>query len=119
MDWPWRNLSPEAPTPRFLPTSDYCSGKSNLVLTAGRTAAISGSNLMFDSDDPAQGVFFVNDATGEECRSDRVISVTNGKVVFNVPEAAAARMSRIEIRRGFGSVIHSGVMGNIEMVVAA
>jgi hypothetical protein len=86
----------DPPKPHLQVYIDVDSGTKNSVVTPGGGARIEGVWLRYDPADPAQGIFFVDQA-GAETRVQRLILNTPGLLAFNVPDLAPGHY-RIEVR---------------------
>ncbi len=78
---------------------DHGSQTHDATLTPGRTATLIGDHLKFDPDNLSEGVFLVDEATGEATRVDEAPRNKPKEILFLVPpELAAATSYRLELR---------------------
>ena len=84
--------------------TDVKTGSINDLLTPGRNLRISGVKIKIDGDDPANGVFFINQDTQERCAVDPSDIVNNNpsEVMIIIPELTAGAY-RIEIVTQYSS----------------
>ena len=70
---------------------DVKTGSVNDLLTVGRNLKIAGSKIKIAGDNPANGVYFVNQATQNRTQVDTTDMVTNNpsELVIVIPELAA------------------------------
>ncbi len=72
------------PSPLLSVFVDYATGEQNEIATPGQMARIYGERLKYDTEDPAQGIFFVNEQ-GEEAKVTTVGDNLPKSLAFNVP----------------------------------
>ena len=84
--------------------TDVKTGSVNDLLTPNRNLRISGSKLKIAGDNPANGVFFVNQETQERTAVDVTDIATNNpsEVMIIIPELAAGTY-RLEIVTQYSS----------------
>lgn len=83
--------------PEILLFVDLKTKEENQSFTAGQIAAIRGSLLKFDEEDPQQGVFFI--ASDEnETKVTEFVKNKPSELLFFVPDALTAGTFQIELR---------------------
>lgn len=88
------------PCPKLLFYRDCNSDTRNGQLTAAGIGEIYGEELNFDTKNPACGVFFISETTGE-ATAVGVFSLVNPKrLMFLVPALAAGKY-RLEVRKSY------------------
>lgn len=82
--------------------TDIKTGTVNEMLTPGRNLKIIGNKLKLAGENPAVGIYFINEASGESIKVDASDIVTNNpsELIIIVPQLAAGNY-RIEIRTQF------------------
>jgi hypothetical protein len=88
--------------PKIVGVYDYRSKTSNETVSAGYTAEITGANLNVTSENPDQGVYFVNEITNEQTAVDSINRITDTRIVFTVPETLSGGDYSILVRRVSG-----------------
>jgi hypothetical protein len=78
--------------------ADLWTGSVNDLLTPGRNARITGGKLKIEGDDPACGVYFVNQADGSRTKVDAadIVENVNAHLLIIVP-ALATGTYRLEV----------------------
>jgi hypothetical protein len=84
---------------------DYVSDTTNITLTSGGTARITGQGLKVDLSDVTQGIFFVKVGTGEEVKVTRVVDNLPKELGFMVPANLSTGTWRVEVRNKPGDVL--------------
>jgi hypothetical protein len=98
---------------------DFGSAMSDGTVSASHTVEITGANLGVTTENPVQGVDFVNGNTNVETAVELVNRLTDGRIVFEVPESLANGEYSLVIKRAFGSEVHEGKFASIVNVVSA
>jgi hypothetical protein len=82
-----------------LPTNveDLASGTVNDILTPEGVATLTGLRLKFNQDDPQQGIFLI-DSAKNEYRVEKILNLTNTKVIFQTPASLNADEYTLEVR---------------------
>ena len=81
-------LSKDQQVPRTPNPTGYLdleSGEENHLITSGGIGRVSGYRLKFDLEDPAQGIFFVNQENRHAVRVDSMIKTKMNELFFKVP----------------------------------
>ena len=73
-----------APLPQIQEVKDSVSGKVNETLTAGGVIEVRGYNLRIEGDDPACGLWFVND-NGYEVKASVIIENKPSRILAMIP----------------------------------
>ena len=82
---------------------DTESGAKNDTLTPNEIGRISGKRLKFDSNEPAQGVFFIN-SKNQEFRVGKLAECRPSKIIFKVPANLPKGAYALEVRSENGKV---------------
>lgn len=90
------------PSPEITEFVDFNSGESNAVLTPGGIGRVSGEELKFDQSQSDEGIFFVA-TDGSETRVEIIASLTEGQVMFQIPNTLTAGDYTLRIRRAYTS----------------
>lgn len=100
---------PVIPRPNLLEFSDVNSGERNSLLTPGGMAQLVGHRLKFDSQDAAQGIYFVA-ADGNETKAAVVGLNKPGNLMFMIPVSLPSGDYSLQVRAiiGEGSEVRSG-----------
>jgi hypothetical protein len=83
---------------------DVKSGSVNDLLTVNRPLKIAGYKIKIAGDNPANGIFFVNQATGERTKVDDSDIVTNNpsELIVVIPDLSAGTY-QLEVTTQYGS----------------
>lgn len=97
---PAEKVTTSLPSPVITEFVDFNSGQSNAVLTPNGIACITGEELKFDPAQTDEGLFFKAD-DGTETRVDIIASLTEGQLMFQVPDTLAPGEYTVEVRRAY------------------
>lgn len=101
--------------PHLSTYTDRESQTVNTEISPGGMAILAGERLKFDTNDPEQGVFFV-DAGGTETRASGFMDGTAKHVIFCVPSGLPGGEYKLILRTRFYSrKMRSGQMGGLEV----
>ena len=78
------------PLPQIQEVKDSVSATVNERLTARGVVEVRGYNLKIDGNDPACGLWFVNE-TGEETKADIVVENKPSKIIAIIPDLKAGK----------------------------
>jgi len=95
----------ETVLPQPMPTAfqDFGSNTTNHSITSSKIAAIKGSKLKFNPDDPTEGIFFV-DCNGVATKADMIVKNKPSELMCMIPAlTAAANPYTLETRARFSS----------------
>lgn len=92
-------VSKSLPSPDVQAFVDVNSDSSNSILTPGGIGKVEGSELKFDTSLAGDGVFFI-DAGGNATKAEVYALVTEGRIMFMVPELSAGEYT-LEVRRSY------------------
>ena len=96
---PVKKVAPKERTPVLLHYYDNTSETQDEQITVNGGGRIVGTDLKFDADDVAQGIFFVNTATGAATRVDsQMLRNKPAELIFLNPPVLAAGTYRLEVR---------------------
>lgn len=88
--------------------TDIKTGTVNEMLTPGRNLRISGSKLKLAGENPAVGIYFINQATSESTKVEASDIVTNSpsELLIVIPQLSSGNY-RVEVRTQFavGSIL--------------
>jgi hypothetical protein len=101
---------PTLPNPSVIKLFDYKTRTTNLRLTPGSVASVSGSKLRIDTEDENQGIFFINEENPEGIKVEDIVFSTDGKLVFNVPENMENGEYMVTVKCGFGEDLRTSTM---------
>ena len=91
-----RKLKWDPPHPQPLNWIDVATGRERGPITPGGDGRIVGARLLFDPDDPKQGVFFIA-ADGTETRAVGLTLNTPGQLIVRIPPLPAGPY-KLEVR---------------------
>lgn len=97
-------------TPAIIQFTDVNTQTRNSILTPGGIGQVVGEELKFNSDNVAEGIYFVA-ADGTATNVNIIASRTEGKLVFSIPTTLATGFYTLEVRKGYGTtnvVLRSG-----------
>lgn len=108
-----------AASPFILEYADANSGSNNSTLTPSGIGTIVGNELKFDASNPAEGIFFISEANGNETKASVISSRTEGKLVFQVPAGLGSGNYRLEVRRAYlaSKTIRTGELAEVLTVL--
>jgi len=89
----------------IMQVTDVKTGSVNDLLTPNRNLKIAGSKLKIAGGNVANGVYFVNQATGERIKVDATDIVTNNpsELIIVIPALLTGVSYRLEVTTQFGS----------------
>ena len=93
-------ITQPAPTPAILDYFDVASGVSGSLITPSGIGQITGEELKFDPQNPAEGIFFIA-ANGTETKVASLARRTEGLLMFSNPPALTAGTYTLEVRRNY------------------
>ena len=84
---------------------DFTDVRTNTHTQAskGGIGIITGSELKFNPDNAAEGIYFVNTANNAETKVTEVAQRTDGKLMFMIPDTLVAGTYYVEVRRAYTS----------------
>jgi hypothetical protein len=97
------------PRPRLDRHTNLHNSDPDTVLSPTYMSRLQGDKLRFDPADAEQGLFLVPQANGSgpladpaPIRVEDIARLTNGEIIFRVPDDLAAGYYKVEVRRRFG-----------------
>jgi hypothetical protein len=104
------------PAPSVFTLFDYDSKETNLGITPGNVASLTGNNFQFDPEDARQGIFFIREGNQEGVRVENMIYTKKRKVVFTVPSGLEPGNYIVKACCGFGSDIRDAKLKSLVTV---
>jgi hypothetical protein len=98
------------PNPSAIKLFDYNSKTTNLRVTPGSVASLSGSKLLLDPEDENQGIFFISEENPNGIKVENIVFSTSRKLVFTVPADLEAGSYTVKVVCGFGSALRISEM---------
>lgn len=80
------NLNKATTGPVINQVTDVRTQSVNSQITSGKSAIISGVNLLIKGDDPANGVFFTPVSDGEPVKVEYISRMTTSELIVEVPD---------------------------------
>lgn len=100
---PVERVAPVVSMPKLVSLLDMANSQKNQTLTAGQPARLQGNKLKFDSADPLQGVFLIDNATATETKVNFILDNKPKMITFIVPDALAAGTYQLQLRSKLGT----------------
>lgn len=94
-------ISNSLPLPAMIQFMDYASRTTDSILTPGNIGELVGEELKFNSKNPAEGIFFINETENTVTKVDTISILTEGKLMFQVPANLTIGEYRLEVRRAY------------------
>jgi hypothetical protein len=89
----------QLPLPMLISFTDVTTNQINSIATAGGIGKLFGSELDFDSENPAEGLFFVS-ASAQAFKVAVVAHKTPGTLIFSIPDLPHDDYT-LEVRKNF------------------
>ncbi len=102
--------------PELLNYIDKVTGSINSYITPGGLGVVQGYMLKFDPDDKEQGIFFVENKSGDETKVKTIGLNKPKSVIFTVPEALKKGKYSLKIKVRFGDNLKTSLLKNITLV---
>jgi hypothetical protein len=88
------------PQPNPTQFKNLSNGQETNKLVPGKLIQVTGRPLKFDTADPEQGIFLLND--GSDIRVEPDGKIVDSELIFQVPATLAPGEYRLEVRAVFG-----------------
>lgn len=115
---PIEKVDSTIPSPHLMQLTDCNSKQVNNKVTPNLLAKLIGSELKFESANEKEGLYFISRENSEETKVTVFASVSQNKIIFNVPALKPGSYS-LQLRKGYGksNMIRSGMLNDLITIV--